>query len=123
MPSAAVLSEWKVPNERLDGTSPKGCAISIAKSAPVIEGAVLVSGNARTQASGETSDAMPSEQPSFEPRLLVDATAPTTRSACAFGLEAFHEERNCASWLLIASKFDASPQKGVVTLSRVGVIA
>ena len=71
-----MLREWKVEYDRLAGTSPKVCAISIAKRAPVIDGAVAVSGKARTQASGEISDAMPSAQPLLPPRLFSLEIAP-----------------------------------------------
>src|SRR5262245_36580602 len=114
--SAVRLGEWW----EAVVAPPQVCESSIAMIDPVRDGCAAVlpaaglSAIARTHASGETTEAMPSAQPNAEsaPSLMPSPTMPRTWSAClpAFNGFAFQDCRNCASCALIASKFPATPQ-------------
>ncbi len=98
--SAVVLAEWC---EAVVAPA-HVCVSSIAMIDPVREGCAAVlpaaglSEIVRTQASGETTEAMPSAQPKAEsaPSLMPSPTTPSTWSAClpAFKGFAFHDCRN-----------------------------
>ncbi len=91
-----MLIEWKLAPRGV-GIPPKVCSTSIASSAPVLETtaglALGWSSNARTQASLEITDPIPSAQPKLPPALTLSCTAPTTLSAVAAGFCVFHAWR------------------------------
>src|SRR5438034_3995253 len=111
-----MFEEWKLGEPNLP---PNVWKSSIAKSAPVVETTGGLnegwSSTARTHASGDETDAIPSAHP-VEPPLLIDWwTTPTTASAVWLGFAVFHDCRYWASWDLIASKFVWLPQNFPLT--------